>query len=62
VSSDPVVEEVRRVREQIYAGYNYDLKAMCEDLQRRTEEAAKAGRRVIHTPLRGQSSPRKKVG
>ncbi|HUB25510.1 MAG TPA: hypothetical protein VL992_08760 [Tepidisphaeraceae bacterium] len=62
MSYDPVVEEVRRVREQIFAGYNYDLKAMCEDLQRRSEEAVKAGRRVIRAPQRNHSSRQKKAG
>ena len=43
---DPVVEEVRRIREAIFATYNYDLKAMGKELIRRTAQSAKAGWRV----------------
>ncbi len=32
---DPIVNEVRRIREEILASYNYDLKAMFEDAIRR---------------------------
>ena len=47
MSHDPIVEEVRGAREQILAEHNYDLGILCKDLQRRTEKAAKNGRRVI---------------
>jgi hypothetical protein len=36
---DPVVEEVRRVREKIFAKFNYNLKAMGKDLMRRQAKA-----------------------
>ncbi len=39
---DPIVAEVRRIREEIFAEYNYDLRAMFEDMQRR---AATSGAR-----------------
>jgi hypothetical protein len=35
---DPVVEEVRRLRAEYAATLNYDLKAICEDLQKRAEQ------------------------
>ena len=30
---DPIVEEIRKVREQHAAKFNYDLKAICQDLK-----------------------------
>lgn len=59
---DPVVEEVRRAREQIFAGYNYDLKLPCKDLQRRTELAGRAGRRIIRAASPKGSPKQKKAG
>jgi hypothetical protein len=32
---DPVVAEVRRIREEIFAEYNYDLRAYCEAMMHR---------------------------
>jgi len=52
MKDDPIVEEVHRVREEIAAKFNYDLRAICEDAQRRTEEARRAGRRVVSRPPR----------
>ena len=52
MNEDPIVEEVRRAREQYCAQFDYDLSAMCEDLRRRTEEAARAGRKVMPLPPR----------
>jgi hypothetical protein len=41
---DPIVEEVRRYRQEYAAQYNYDLKAICQDLRERQE---KSGRKVV---------------
>jgi len=30
---DPIVEEVRKLREQHAARFNYDLRAICQDLK-----------------------------
>ncbi len=35
MSSDPIVAEIRRIREQIAAEFNYDLHAMVKDAQQR---------------------------
>lgn len=35
VEGDPVVAEVRRIREEIFAEYNYDLRAMFDAYQQR---------------------------
>lgn len=62
MTDDPVVEEVRRIRQQIFAGYNYDLEVMGKALTKRTEESAKSGRHVVRAPAKSQTSPRKRVG
>lgn len=62
---DPIVAEVRRVREELAARFNYDLKAILEDARRRTEEAARAGHKVVSLPPRrpkGWTEPAKKAG
>jgi hypothetical protein len=41
---DPIVEEVRRVRERHAAAYGYDLKAICKALK---EEQRRGGRKVV---------------
>lgn len=35
---DPIVEEIRRIREEYAARFNYDLDAIFEDVKRRQEE------------------------
>jgi hypothetical protein len=35
MQDDPIVEEVRRVREAYAARFNYDLEAIFQDLKRR---------------------------
>ena len=41
---DPIVEEVRKAREEHAAKFDYDLAAICRDLR---EKQAESGRRVI---------------
>ena len=45
--NDPIVEEIRKYREQYAAKFNYDLKAICEDLRKRQEAC---GRQVVSRP------------
>jgi hypothetical protein len=45
--TDPIVEEVRRVREAYAASFDYDLERMFEDL-RRSQQAE--GRPVVSLP------------
>lgn len=40
----PIVEEVRRYRQEYAAQFNYDLKAICQDLRERQK---KSGRKVV---------------
>jgi hypothetical protein len=59
---DPIVEEVRRARAEYAAKFNYDLRAMCEDLQRRSDER---GVKTVSLPPkkpRTNPIPTKKVG
>lgn len=36
--TDPIVEEVRRIRQEYAARFNYDIRAMAQDLKRREQE------------------------
>ena len=49
---DPIVDEVRAAREAYATQFNYNLAAMLADLQRKTEAARKAGRKVVSLPPR----------
>jgi hypothetical protein len=44
---DPIVEEVRRIREEHAARFGYDLKAIYEDLK---EAESRSGRRLVSLP------------
>ncbi len=45
--NDPVVEEIRKYRDQYAARFNYDLAAICKDLR---EREATCGREVVSRP------------
>jgi hypothetical protein len=62
---NPIVDEIHRIREEMLAKYGGDLRAYVKDLQRRTEEAGRAGRKVVACPPRSDSQedpPQKKAG
>ncbi len=44
---DPVVEEVRRIRDEYARSFEYDLGKICEDLRR---QQAESGRKVVTLP------------
>ncbi|MCH8046780.1 MAG: hypothetical protein IID44_24015 [Planctomycetes bacterium] len=46
---DPIVEEIRKYRQEYAARFNHDLKAICRDLRERQE---KSGRKVVSLPPR----------
>lgn len=50
---DPVIDEVRKIREAYAEKFNYDIKAICRDLKRKQ---AKHADKVISKPF-----PRKKA-
>lgn len=49
MEDDPVVTEIRRIREEIAAHFNYDLDAIIEDARRRYLNGS---RKVIRLPPR----------
>jgi hypothetical protein len=49
--NDPIVAEVRKVREEIFAEFNYDLHAYAAHLKEFEQEARKRGVRYSDRPL-----------
>jgi len=55
---DPIVKEVRQVREAYAARFDYDLVAICRDLKQQEQNSGRrfvsyAPRRVVHTKKAG---------
>lgn len=50
--NDPIVEELRKIREAHAARFNYDLRAICEDLRKQEQEAERQGQQFITLPPR----------
>lgn len=46
---DPIVDEIRRIREAHAAQFNYDVRAIARDIQ---EREARSGRRYVTLPPR----------
>ena len=44
---DPIIEEVRKIRDEIAKSYNYDVDAIVEGLQKRSIES---GRKTVSLP------------
>lgn len=53
--NDEIVEEVRRVRDEYAAKFNYDISAICADIRQKQ----KAGGREIITSTKHKSKPEK---
>ena len=54
--SDPIVDEIRRVRDAYAARFNYDLRAIFRDLK---EQEKRGGRKIVsyaENPTRGPHS------
>jgi hypothetical protein len=49
---DPIVEEVRRVRDEYAASLDYDLDAIFRDMCEELEKARKEGATIIPAPQR----------
>ena len=60
MTSDPIVEEVRRAGDAYFREFNYDLKAALDDLRRRSEQAHR--KLVSLPPRRVAPQPSTKVG
>lgn len=54
---DPIVEEVRRVRDAYAARFNYDVEAIFQDLKRQEQDSGRTF--VSFPPRRVSSSPGK---
>jgi hypothetical protein len=63
MTRDPVVDEVRKAREEYAKQFNYDLDAMFDDLERRQRESGRATvsfppkRRTTVTAPSGKTDP-----
>jgi len=53
--TDPIIDEIREFRDQYAARFNYDVKAMLDDIRRRQAES---GRKTVSRPPK-QSEPDK---
>ena len=51
---DPIVEEVRKVRDELAAKFNYDVKAIFDDLRNRQAEF---GTRLVSRRRKVQPTP-----
>ena len=54
MASDPIVDEIKRYREEQAAKFNYDLRAIVADVQRRQAEE---GRKVVRRDPRPPQVP-----
>ncbi len=55
---DPIVEEVRRIREEHAALFGYDLRAIYDDLK---ESERKSGRAIVSFPPKRLKEKRKET-
>ncbi|WYM00734.1 MAG: hypothetical protein ACFKPT_23945 [Gloeotrichia echinulata GP01] len=55
---DEILEEIYKIREEHARAFNYDLKAICDDLRQRQ---ATSGRTIISKPLRRPHQPHNKL-
>jgi len=55
---DEVLDEIYKMREEHAKAFNYDLKAICNDLRKRQ---ATSGRKIISKPLRQPRLPIKSL-
>ena len=60
MTDDPVVDDVHRIRAELLADHGGDLESLLNEAQRRTEQAARAGREVVirqPRPPRAEPAP-----
>jgi hypothetical protein len=48
--TDPIVEEIHQIRQEIAARFDYDLDAIFQDVLKRQEESRKSGRVIVSPP------------
>ena len=57
---DPIVEEVRKIRQQHAERFNFDLRAIVDDLRKQQEQS---GRRYVRfEPRQPSAAAKKKAG
>lgn len=56
---DPIVDEVRRIRDEHAKKFNYDLSAICADIRQHQEQF---GRRLIRVQPGGERPIKRKRG
>jgi hypothetical protein len=54
MKNDPIVEEVRSIRDRLAARFDYDVQAIFHDLRC---NQAKTGRRLVRRDARSSTSP-----
>ena len=54
VSTDEILAEVRRIKEELAAAHGYDIHSMCEEARR---HQAESGRRILSPPQRRDALP-----
>ena len=47
MQKDPIVEEIRKIREAHAAKFNYDLKAICVDMKKKEKDS---GHTIVSLP------------
>lgn len=55
--NDPIVDEVRRRRDEYAAQFDYDLDAIFRDLQQQQEQARREGWEIVGLPPRRPEHP-----
>lgn len=50
--TDPIIEEVRRFRDEYAASFDYDLDAIFRDLLEEQDRARREGREIVSFPPR----------
>ncbi len=55
--NDPIVDEVRRARDEYARALDYDLEAMFADLLQQQEKAREQGWRIVTMPPRKLDQP-----
>jgi len=54
---DPIIEELHKIREEHAKKFNYDLKAIFEDLKK--AQAKDTTRKIIYSPFKPRVMPKK---
>ena len=62
IEENPIIEEIRQTRVKMLAEHHDDLDLLVSELQRLSEERARAGRPTVSPAARVNTFPTKKVG